>query len=282
MKKILFLHGFTSGGNCEIAHTLRNSLAGIAEITAPDIPLHPFEAMDMLEDMCENESFDLIVGSSCGSFYGQQLVRLTGVPALLVSPFLRMTEFLEPRIGILEYKSPRADGQQQLQITPELVEEFARMQEHQFGCYDEFNRYRVRGMFGSKDTIAHFRDEFLEYYSIAIDYDGPHTMTADNVRADLVPAVLAMLDEVQPLSERCFRHFKGGEYWLRHIAKDSETLDRMVVYQARHGKHDFWVRPQKMFFERITRNGHTFPRFAEIRQSTELSDFSLSSRLKVP
>lgn len=58
MLKILFLHGFTSSGSCEIAETLKSEMAGIAEIVSPDIPLRPFEAMDMLQDICESERFD--------------------------------------------------------------------------------------------------------------------------------------------------------------------------------------------------------------------------------
>lgn len=264
MHKILFLHGFTSSGECEIAQTLRNELSGVAEVTAPDLPLHPAEAMDMLQDLCCREQFDLIVGSSCGAFYGQQLVRVTGVPAVLVSPFFRMTEFLQPRIGWHEYKSPRADGNQRFEITHTLIDEFAEMECHQFDCYDEFDRDRVIGLFGSQDTLAHFRDIFLEYYSTAIDYDGPHTMTADNVLHDLVPVILHTLKNINPHHERYFRHFKGGLYRLWHIAKDSETLQRMVVYQALYGQHGYWVRPERMFFERITRKVRIFPRFAEI------------------
>lgn len=266
MRKILFLHGFTSSGACEIADTLRKELDGIAEVVAPDIPLHPYEAMDVLQDLCGEQQFDLIVGSSCGSFYGQQLVRFTSLPAILVSPFLKMTEFLEPRIGIHEYKSPRKDGQQQFEITPELIAEFAGMEAHQFDCYDPFNRDRVWGMFGSQDTLAHFRNLFTEYYLKAIDFDGPHTMTAGNVRQDLVPVIKQMLAEVPAVRERYFRHFKGGKYRLWHIAKDSETQKRMVVYQALYGKHDYWIRSERMFFERITRDGNTFPRFAEIKK----------------
>lgn len=264
MAKILFLHGFTSSGACEIAQTLRAELSGIADIVAPDLPLHPGEAMDMLRDMCAGEPFDMIVGSSCGSFYGQQLVRPAGLPAILVSPFLKMTEFLQPRIGWHDYKSPRADGNQRFEITQSLVAEFAEMEKHQFDCYDEYNRCRVWGMFGSHDTLAHFRHIFTKYYPTALGYDGPHTMTADNVRHALVPAIARMLDEAKPAKERYFRHFKGGEYRLCHIAKDSETLSPMVVYQAMYGKRGYWVRPEKMFFERIDRDGKNFPRFAEI------------------
>lgn len=54
-------------------------------------------------------------------------------------------------MGRHEYKSPRRDGIQQFDVTVELVAEFESMEQDQFRSYDEFNRNRVRGMFGSKD-----------------------------------------------------------------------------------------------------------------------------------
>lgn len=264
MKNILFIHGFTSSGQCEIAETLRDELTGVAEVVAPDVALHPQEAMEQLLEICDGTRFDLIVGSSCGAFYGQQLVRLTGSPAVLVSPFFRMTEFLESRLGWHDYKSPRKNGVQRFEITPELVKEFDRMEREQFDCYDPYNRDRVVGMFGSQDTLAHYRDIFEKYYTTAMDYEGPHTMTADNVRSDLVPVIKRMLDKFPLAEDRYFRHFKGNPYRLIHAAKDSETMERMVVYQALYGSHGYWVRPEKMFFERIERDGKEFPRFAEI------------------
>ncbi len=61
-----------------------------------------------------------------------------------------------------------------------------------------------------------------------------------------------------------FRHFKGGFYKLITIAKDSETLEEMVVYQALYGDHGFWVRPKKMFFEKIVRDGKEMCRFTQL------------------
>ena len=58
-----------------------------------------------------------------------------------------------------------------------------------------------------------------------------------------------------------FVHFKGGHYRLEGFATDSETLECMVVYRALYGERGLWVRPRKMFFEVITRDGRTFPRF---------------------
>ena len=61
-----------------------------------------------------------------------------------------------------------------------------------------------------------------------------------------------------------YRHFKGNEYRVLHMAKHSETMEDMVVYQALYGEGGIWVRPAAMFAETVTRDGATFPRFEYI------------------
>lgn len=73
-----------------------------------------------------------------------------------------------------------------------------------------------------------------------------------------------MMMEYSVKEKRYFQHFKGGKYKFIHSAFDSETLERMVVYQALYGEMAYWVRPEKMFFGKVTRNGRTFNRFTEI------------------
>jgi hypothetical protein len=58
-----------------------------------------------------------------------------------------------------------------------------------------------------------------------------------------------------------YRHFKGNEYEVIGVAKDSETLQAMVVYRALYGEHGLWVRPVAMFTEVIERDGQKFQRF---------------------
>ena len=70
-----------------------------------------------------------------------------------------------------------------------------------------------------------------------------------------------MTKERQKLVGRTFRHFKGNLYRLEGFAKDSETLEEMVVYRALYGERDLWVRPAKMFFETVQRDGKTMKRF---------------------
>ena len=63
-----------------------------------------------------------------------------------------------------------------------------------------------------------------------------------------------------------YRHFKGNIYKVLHIAKHSETLEDMVVYQAMYGEHGIWVRPADMFEEVIEREGKIFRRFEPISE----------------
>ncbi len=63
-----------------------------------------------------------------------------------------------------------------------------------------------------------------------------------------------------------YRHFKGKEYEVIAIARDSETLEEMVVYKALYdssefGKNAVWVRSLKMFTEHIDKENYSGPRF---------------------
>ncbi len=61
-----------------------------------------------------------------------------------------------------------------------------------------------------------------------------------------------------------YRHFKGNEYLVLHLAKHSETEEDMVVYQALYGERGIWVRPLPMFLEKVEVNGTYVERFKEI------------------
>jgi hypothetical protein len=58
-----------------------------------------------------------------------------------------------------------------------------------------------------------------------------------------------------------YRHFKGNEYRVLCLARNSETLEEMVVYQALYGEHEVWVRPASMWNETVNRDGKTIKRF---------------------
>ena len=66
---------------------------------------------------------------------------------------------------------------------------------------------------------------------------------------------------------REFVHFKGGRYRLLGFARFSEGEELMVVYQTLYGEAGMWVRPAKMFFETIERDGRTMKRFEPVEDA---------------
>lgn len=53
---------------------------------------------------------------------------------------------------------------------------------------------------------------------------------------------------MKPVKGEKYRHFKGNIITILEIAKHTETLEEMVVYE-----HDgeVWVRPMEMFLEKV-------------------------------
>ena len=68
-----------------------------------------------------------------------------------------------------------------------------------------------------------------------------------------------------------YQHFKGNLYEVIGFARHRENPnDELVVYKALYnhpefGENSLWVRQKSMFFENVTREGNTFPRFKFIK-----------------
>jgi ribosomal protein S18 acetylase RimI-like enzyme len=65
---------------------------------------------------------------------------------------------------------------------------------------------------------------------------------------------------------KLYRHYKNKAYTYRGIARHSESLDELVVYETRY-QNDLgrlWVRPRAMFEEDVLIEGKIQPRFAKI------------------
>lgn len=194
MKKAIFLHGFYASGSCPMAVALKDDLKGEVDVLTPDLPLHPLEALAFVRELCAQEHPDMLIGNSNGAFLAQILATELQIPALLGNPHLKMSEFVTARIGENRYKSPRMDGKQEFVIEPSLADEFAELEAHQWDTWNPSMRNLCVGLFGEKDTLAHFEPDFCEHYDNAYHYPGDHTPTEDEVREWYVPKVLKMLD----------------------------------------------------------------------------------------
>ena len=69
------------------------------------------------------------------------------------------------------------------------------------------------------------------------------------------------MEEIRPGR---YRHLKGNEYRVLGMARHSETMEPMVVYQALYGEGGLWVRPAAMWNQRVVRDGYDGPRFTFI------------------
>ncbi len=87
-------------------------------------------------------------------------------------------------------------------------------------------------------------------------------MSADLLSTDAARANAGTFDPT--LVGRTFEHFKGKRYQLLAYANDSETCETMVVYRLLYGNGGVWVRPAKMFFEVLDRDGQKIPRFRAV------------------
>ncbi|MBS0624767.1 MAG: DUF1653 domain-containing protein [Verrucomicrobia bacterium] len=67
------------------------------------------------------------------------------------------------------------------------------------------------------------------------------------------------------LKKGLYEHYKGMQYEVLYVARHSETLEEMVVYQALYGDRGIWVRPLNMFVETIEIDGREMPRFKWIK-----------------
>lgn len=58
-----------------------------------------------------------------------------------------------------------------------------------------------------------------------------------------------------------YEHYSGKKYKFLSVARHSETLEELAVYQALYGDQDVWVRPLLMFLENVVINGKEVARF---------------------
>ncbi len=68
------------------------------------------------------------------------------------------------------------------------------------------------------------------------------------------------------------RHYKNKPYRVYGIAKHSETLEDLVIYETLYDNPTakLWARPQAMFEETVQIDGQEMPRFAEVPLKIEM------------
>ena len=103
-KTVLYVHGFASSGQSGTVARLREVMPQ-ARVIAPDIPIHPQEAISMLRALCQEEKPSLIIGTSMGGMYTEQL---RGFDRICVNPALEMGETMKAHgmTGTQQFQNP--------------------------------------------------------------------------------------------------------------------------------------------------------------------------------
>lgn len=191
MKKIIFLHGLGSSGATQTAEYLRKKLPEV-EVISPDIPLHPHKAMRFLNKLCYDLRPDVIIGTSMGAMFAQQM---HGYRKILVNPAFHVSQIMMNDLGIKHFTNPRADGQTSFTITPALSDRYKEIEEDQFGGITEFDVKHTYAFFGTEDTLVNGYDEYLQYYTNATKYPGGHALLQKWVKTYVLPCAQQLLAE---------------------------------------------------------------------------------------
>jgi predicted esterase YcpF (UPF0227 family) len=187
---IVYFHGFASSGASGTAQLLRRRFRE-ARVLSPDIPLDPAEALPFLKRFCAEHAADLIVGSSMGGMYAQQMRgfrRICANPAFHLS---RLYDILKP--GRFPWMNRRENGEKEGKVTKEIVARFRAMEERQFDGITPADRELCWGIFGRRDERVHGYDEFVSHYPHAEWFDGPHRLNDTVIDEVVVPLARRLL-----------------------------------------------------------------------------------------
>ena len=184
--KILFIHGLASSGAYKMASTLRILLKG-SEVTAPDVPIEPSDALALLEGICSREKPDLIVGLSLGGFWAQ---KLRGYRKMLVNPDLHPSRLLRTKVGVMEYLSPRQDGAVSFRIDETICQGYETLEKDEFKGLDDEEIALTSGMFADRDEMVNCFDEFQEHYpGRGHRYPGTHLPNFPETKKYILPVI---------------------------------------------------------------------------------------------
>ena len=191
MSKIVYFHGFASSGASGSVLLLRRHFLS-DRVLAPDIPLDPAEALPFLQDFCAREQPDLIIGSSMGGMYAQQM---RGFFRICVNPSFEMSKMYHVmRIGTFDWTCKRQDGQKKGHITQEIIAHLREMEARQFDGIDEDEKVLCYGLFGRQDDrVTGGYEIFTRHYPNAAWFEGGHRLNDDILKTAVEPLVHELL-----------------------------------------------------------------------------------------
>lgn len=193
--KIVYFHGFASSGASGTVQLLRRLLPE-DEVIAPDIPVDPADALPFLLELCAAEQPDLVVGTSMGGMYAQQM---RGFVRICVNPAFNMSTMSKVlRTGMHKFLNGRKDNAKEFRITQDILRNFNKMERAQFKDIAPGDRERCYGLFGTEDRTVNpvnAYNTFRKHYTHAIRFEGGHQLNEKALKGTLLPLVRRLVAE---------------------------------------------------------------------------------------
>ena len=194
MKKILYIHGFSSAGSTGTATLMRNMLyEKDVRVVSPDVPVSPLEALQFLKDYAAQEQPDLIIGTSMGGMYAEQL---RGYKRILVNPSFHMARLLTFRgLGNYDFQNKRADGATRFMVDKQMIAEFKEVEKLSFKGLTPEDKKNVYGLFGRNDPTVHTQDDYTKVYGKEhfVVFEGEHRLNDKVLKHDVLPIIMEIL-----------------------------------------------------------------------------------------
>ena len=194
MPKVIYIHGFASAGSTGSATQMRNHLypKGV-QVVSPDVPVSPAEAVPFLRELVGREQPDLIVATSMGAMYAEQM---KGVRRILVNPSFHMARLLTFRgLGRREFRNKRQDGQTEFKVDKQMIQEFQQVEKDSFKGIDAAEKQLVWGLFGTQDKLVNCQQDFIKHYGKAQMqlFEGEHFLNDKVLSKVVMPLVEKIL-----------------------------------------------------------------------------------------
>ena len=194
MTKVLYIHGFASAGSTGSATQMRSHLypKGV-QVVSPDVPVSPLEAVLFLRELVGREQPDLIVATSMGAMYAEQM---RGVRRILVNPSFHMARLLTFRgLGRREFRNKRQDGQTEFKVDRQMIQEFQQVEKDSFKGIDAAEKQLVWGLFGTQDKLVNCQQDFIKHYGKAQMqlFEGEHFLNDKVLSKVVMPLVEKIL-----------------------------------------------------------------------------------------
>lgn len=186
---IIYFHGFGSSHASGTVQILQRELSN-DNIIAPDIPIDPIEALPYLKSYCVENKPDLIIGTSMGGMYAQQM---RDYNRILVNPAFNMSTASKIlKTGEHKFFNGRYDGAKTFKITKDIIQHHNQMERQQFKDITPAQRDTCWCLVGIHDTsVANAESIFKKNYPAdhLIRFDGEHQLNDKVIRKVLLPLI---------------------------------------------------------------------------------------------